>query len=755
MGAGFVPSLTTDLVDFAAATANAQIPAWVAAQSKYVPRLLTAADIPALPESQVTGLVADLAGKQPAGNYLTALTGDVTASGPGSAAATLAAVGTAGTYTKVTTDAKGRITAGTTLGAGDLPDLSGTYLTKAGNLGGLADLPTSRTNLGLGDAATHAASDFALAVHQHSAADITSGTLPIARGGTGAGTAGAAFDALAPNTTLGDLTYRGASGNVRLAGNTSATRQFLGQTGTGTASAAPAWAGLAASDIPNLGATYVKSITLNTPNLIYTNPVAFANDGTGAYSGTLGLNTQAANLVLAGPASGSPAAPAFRALVAGDIPSLDASKTTTGIFGAARLGTGTAAAGKYLDGTGTWTALPMGGGPGGSAGQAQYNNAGSFAGAAGLTFDSNGNPVLPPTTSSVGILYMGGSRFLHAYPGSGGNNTFLGVNSGNLTMSGTANVGVGYGALAALTSGGSNTGLGYGALSGLTSGVFNVAIGRDVLAATTTGGQNVAVGYGGLATNVSGSMGVAIGNGSLQYLVSGTGNTAVGAQAIQNYTSGDYNTVMGYFALSIGTSGNYNTAIGASAMDSVSGSGNTALGINAGRSKTNITQCTFVGYDAGFSGTTDGISNSTAIGCNAQVTTSNTIIFGAGESVGLGGTTTALDALDVYSGGFCLSAGSNTGTARKRGRATSAWVDSTDATRKGRLLLWACDYSGTDREGFRVESDGTQPLISFLGGAAVARQAGAAATAGATYGTNEQTMLQTVYNMARAFNLMN
>ena len=55
--------------------------------------------------------------KQPTGNYITALTGDVTASGPGSVAATLANTGvSAGTYTSVTVDTKGRVTAGTTTG---------------------------------------------------------------------------------------------------------------------------------------------------------------------------------------------------------------------------------------------------------------------------------------------------------------------------------------------------------------------------------------------------------------------------------------------------------------------------------------------------------------------------------------------------------------------------------------------------------------------------------------------------------------
>jgi hypothetical protein len=65
----------------------------------------------------------------------------------------------------------------------------------------------------------------------------------------------------------------------------------------------------------------VGNITLNTPSLIYTNPVTFSVTN-GSASGTLSLLNQNANTVLAGPITGSAVAPAFRALVAADIPSL-------------------------------------------------------------------------------------------------------------------------------------------------------------------------------------------------------------------------------------------------------------------------------------------------------------------------------------------------------------------------------------------------------------------------------------------------
>lgn len=76
------------------------------------------------------------------GNQTITLSGDVLGSGTTAISTTLKNTGTAGTYTKVTTDAQGRVTAGTQLAAGDIPNLSSTYipLTQKGAANGVASL---------------------------------------------------------------------------------------------------------------------------------------------------------------------------------------------------------------------------------------------------------------------------------------------------------------------------------------------------------------------------------------------------------------------------------------------------------------------------------------------------------------------------------------------------------------------------------------------------------------------------------------
>jgi len=83
----------------------------------------------------------------------------------------------------------------------------------------------------------------------------SSAPLPLAQGGTGtsAASANAAYNALSPMTTTGDIEYESSAGVAsRLAGPTSATKQFLTSTGTGSAAQAPAWGTIAAGDVPVL-----------------------------------------------------------------------------------------------------------------------------------------------------------------------------------------------------------------------------------------------------------------------------------------------------------------------------------------------------------------------------------------------------------------------------------------------------------------------------------------------------------------------
>jgi hypothetical protein len=80
----------------------------------------------------------------------------------------------------------------------------------------------------------------AVALNQSGA---VSGTLGATNGGTGQS-----------SYSVGDVLYSGTTNTLsKLAGNTTTTKKFLTQTGTGSASAAPAWEQVSLSDISGLG----------------------------------------------------------------------------------------------------------------------------------------------------------------------------------------------------------------------------------------------------------------------------------------------------------------------------------------------------------------------------------------------------------------------------------------------------------------------------------------------------------------------
>jgi hypothetical protein len=90
-------------------------------------------------------------------------------------------------------------------------------------------------------------------------------------------------------------------------------------------------------------ATYVKTVVLNTPSVIYSTPITFTTSGNTA-TGTLTLNSQTANTFFAAP-NGSNSTPTFRAIVAADIPTLNqnTSGTAANLSGTPTLPNGTAA----------------------------------------------------------------------------------------------------------------------------------------------------------------------------------------------------------------------------------------------------------------------------------------------------------------------------------------------------------------------------------------------------------------------------
>lgn len=185
----------------------------------------------------------------------------------------------------------------------------------------------------------------------------------------------------------------------------------------------------------------------------------------------------------------------------------------------------------------------------------------------------NRSIVLPVSSagSQFGVIYKGTTRFLHNfYPvGSGGANLFLGLNSGNLTMTGTGG------------QSSYNTGVGQNSLSSLTTGYENSAFGLSSLNSNTTGNDNSAFGSFALSSNSTGNYNSAFGFRTMNGNTSGTQNSAFGYNALYSNSTGFQNTAMGYYSL-LNNGGNYNTAIGYNSGSTITTGANlTCIGTDA------------------------------------------------------------------------------------------------------------------------------------------------------------------------------
>ena len=221
----------------------------------------------------------------------------------------------------------------------------------------------------------------------------------------------------------------------------------------------------------------------------------------------------------------------------------------------------------------------------------------------------NNSFTLPVTTgSTLGVIFKGSNRFIHDYKPSGasGFNTFVGVNSGNFSMTAS----ISYEASR-------NTSVGYSSLSSLTTGYQNSAFGYYSLYTNNTGRDNSAFGYQSLYYN-TGVDNSAFGMQSLLNNSTGADNSAFGMQSLLNNTTGNANSAFGYESLYSNTTSSDNSAFGYQSLYYTTGDSNSAFGVYAGYDLTTGSNNTIIGFNARSSSNT--VSNEITLG-NSSVTT--------------------------------------------------------------------------------------------------------------------------------------
>jgi hypothetical protein len=296
-------------------------------------------------------------------------------------------------------------------------------------------------------------------------------------------------------------------------------------------------------------------------------------------------------------------------------------------------------------------------------------------------FNIGGNRVL--SAGGVNNIFVGGNA---GNNNTGSNNAFFGQLAGVSNTSGSFNTALGRGAGDNNSTGSNNTFVGYLAGQANTVENDNTFIGYKTLGAngitnSTAIGANAFVGTSNtmvLGTNlvtvqVPGSLTVAgtfsanILNASTQYNINGnrflstagTNNTFAGLNS-GTLNSGTNNSFFGRFSGTVNSTGSFNAFFGTNAgaanttggdnaffgqgagFKNTEGANNTANGSGAGLNNTTGNNNTFLGQLAGLSNTIEndntflgyktngaaGITNATAIGANAVVTTSNTMVLG-------------------------------------------------------------------------------------------------------------------------------
>lgn len=447
-------------------------------------------------------------------------------------------------------------------------------------------------------------------------------------------------------------------GAFKFNGSAGSSGQVLTSQGT---SSTPIW-----TTVSGGGSGSVTSVDMTVPSILAVSGNPITSAGTFALS----LANQNANLVFAGPSTGAATTPAFRSLVAADIPNLGSSYlslsggTLTGRLvissgGASITGGITSISDISVNG------VNIGAGPSTNA----YNTKIGVSALNGISTGTYniaiGYQALYGTTTASDIVAIG-KNALYSATNTVSGIVAIGASALTANTSGINNVAIGYQTLKANTSGNYNTALGYNAVSSTTTsaqqtgigsrslqnntGSGNTAVGENTISATGAGSNNSALGVSALAANTSGTNNTGIGSISLNANTTGSYNVAIGRSALAGSTSTSYNIAIGYNSLSgvsntvsnlvaigqstlaLNTTGTNNTAIGDQALSAnLDGYSNIAIGNSALKVNTTGSNNTVIGHQAGFNITTG--SSNTIIGMLAGVTNiSDTVLIGAGTT---------------------------------------------------------------------------------------------------------------------------
>lgn len=246
----------------------------------------------------------------------------------------------------------------------------------------------------------------------------------------------------------------------------------------------------------------------------------------------------------------------------------------------------------------------------------------------------------------IGILAGQGNQtgnqnlFLGAEAGkanqAGSANTFLGNGSGQANQGGSYNAFIGHNSGFNNTNGAYNAFIGVAAGASNTSGQYNLFLGNNSGFGNKTGWYNTFLGNAAGYKNDGGNYNTFIGHNAGYNNTSAENGIFIGADAGTANTTGSNNIMVGKSAGAGNTGGQLNVYIGQQAgSENTSGSDNVAIGREAGK-KNQGSYNTFLGRAASVANNQLNITNATAIGANAVVAQSNSVILGNGASVGIG-----------------------------------------------------------------------------------------------------------------------